>query len=375
MRPADLPVPDSAALAASDALRARIRAAIRESAGWIPFSRYMSLVLHEPELGYYSGGSTKLGVRGDFVTAPEMGPLFGRTLARHLSALFGQTPSAILELGAGSGALAATLIDALPGVDYSILETSAELTARQRERLGGRVRWLTELPAQVRGAVIANEVVDALPVAALAWTANGVFERGVVEAGDGFAWEDRPAQGVILDAARAIGIDVPPSGRYESELGLAARAWIGTLGERLAQGEILVIDYGFPQREFYHPQRSMGTLMCHYRHRSHGDVFLHPGLQDITAHVDFTALAHAANTAGLDLLGYASQANFLADCGITEVLAGFDPGDAKRYLPRASEAQALLSPAEMGELFKVLALGRGVRARLPGFAGDRRHSL
>lgn len=376
MRPPDLPLPDGDAQAASDALRERIQGAIRAAGGWLPFERYMSMALYEPGLGYYAGGSTKLGTAGDFVTAPEMGPLFGRTLARHLEALFEQAPAAILEFGAGSGALAETLLDALPGVEYSILETSAELTARQRERLGARARWLSALPERFSGAIVANEVVDALPVHAVAWTSGGAVERGIVETTGSFAWDDRPASGAVRAAMEAMPIELPPSGRFESELGLAARAWISALGARLERGEVLIVDYGFPQREYYHPQRSMGTLMCHYRHRAHGDVFLHPGLQDITAHVDFSALADAALAAGLDLLGYTSQAAFLAGCGITEILAGYDPADSRRYLPRAGEAQALLSPSEMGELFKVLAVGKGIEGALPGFArSDRAHTL
>jgi SAM-dependent MidA family methyltransferase len=376
MRLADLPTPDGTALAASAALCERMRAELRANGGWMSFARYMELALHEPGLGYYAGGTAKLGAGGDFVTAPEMGPLFGRTFARQLAELAAACGHAILELGAGSGALAAVLLDELPGASYSILETSADLRDRQRARLGDRVRWLDALPDRFEGVVIANEVADAIPVHAVAWTREGVVERGVVESGAGFAWADRAAAGSVQTAAGAIPVDLPPSGRFESELALAARAWMRALASRLARGVILVVDYGFPAREYYHPQRSMGTLACHYRHRTHGDVFVHPGLQDITAHVDFSALAHAACDEGLELLGYTTQAAFLSACGITGILAGYDPADSRRYLPRASEAQALLSPAEMGELFKVLAVGRGIEGPLLGFGhGDRAHTL
>ncbi len=376
MRPADLPAPDSDALAASELLRERIREELRAHGGWISFARYMEIVLHEPRLGYYAGGAAKLGAGGDFVTAPELGPLFGRTLARQLAQVYDQSRPTILELGAGSGALAAVLLDEFPGADYLILETSADLRDRQRHRLGGRARWLDALPDRFEGIVIANEVADALPVHALAWTHDGVMERGVVDADGALAWADRAATGAVADAAAGIGVELPPSGRYESEIGLAARAWMGALASRLARGALFVIDYGFSAREYYHPQRSMGTLSCHYRHRTHADVFLHPGLQDVTAHVDFSALAHVACDAGLALLGYTTQAAFLTACGITEVLAGYDASDPQRYLPRAAEARVLLSPAEMGELFKVLAVGRGVDAPLIGFShGDRAHML
>jgi SAM-dependent MidA family methyltransferase len=208
-----------------------------------------------------------------------------------------------------------------------------------------------------------------MPVHALAWRDNGIMERGV---NDKLAWAERPASGELLAAARRIEVPVP----YESEIGLVGRAWMKLLAARLERGALLVIDYGFPQREYYHPQRTMGTLMCHYRHRSHGDVFFHPGLQDITAHVDFSALAQAARDGGLEVLGYSNQAQFLVNCGITDVLESVDASDATRYAPRAAEAQKLLSPAEMGELFKVLAVGRGVQRSLLGFArSDRSHTL
>lgn len=388
MRAAPLPVPDPDALVTSQRLLERIGGELAAHGNWISFARYMELALHAPQLGYYAGGATKLGASGDFVTAPEMGALFGRALARQVAELL-EPGEAVLELGAGSGALAATLRAALAQLgagshEYLILETSAELAGRQRARLeepgravsGARVRWLDALPERFRGVIVANEVADALPVHALAWTAAGILERGVTGREGSLDWSERPAAGAVLAAARALAVEPASGGRYESELGLAARAWMRTLGACLERGALLVIDYGFPRREYYHPQRSMGTLRCHYRHRSHGDPFFHPGLQDITAHVDFSALAAAATEAGLALLGYATQAQFLINCGLTELLAAADPADIARYAPLASEAQRLVSPAEMGELFKVLAVGRGVSTPLRGFArGDRSHTL
>jgi len=342
----------------------RIRAEVTAAGGWISFARYMELALHAPGMGYYARGARQFGAEGDFVTAPELGALFGRTLARQLHEL----PGPILELGAGSGALAEALLQELDR-EYWILETSSPLRERQAQRLGSRVRFLERLPERFRGVIVANEVVDAMPVHAVAWRANGVMERGVTR---DLKWEERPATGEVLKEAKAIDVPVP----YESELGLAARGWMRTLGAQLEQGVILVIDYGFPRHEYYHPQRSMGTLMCHTRHRAHGDPFLHPGQQDITAHVDFSALAGAAREAGLDLIGYATQAQFLVNCGITEVLAQANLDNALHYAPIAAEAQQLLSPAEMGELFKVLAVGRGVNTPLLGFSrGERSHTL
>ncbi len=369
-----LPSPDPQALAASRALLERIGAELDAAGNWISFARYMELVLHEPGLGYYASGARKLGAGGDFVTAPELSPLFGRTLARQVAQLL-RPGDAILEFGAGSGALAASVLDEI-SVPYFVLETSPDLKQRQKQLLGDRVQWLDRLPERFRGVMLANEVADAMPVHALAWTRDGVLERGVCANEGQLAWSDRPANGSVLLEARKIEADVPPSGRYESELALAARAWMRSLGGALERGAILVIDYGFPAREYFHPQRSMGTLACHYRHHVHGDPFYLPGLQDVTAHVDFSALARAAEEAGLEVLGYANQAQFLVNCGITDLLAEEDPSDPKRYLPAAAAAQKLLLPSEMGELFKVLAVGKDVAGPLMGFSqGNRSATL
>jgi len=346
---------------------ARLREEIAANQGWIAFARYMELALYEPGLGYYAGGAQKFGAAGDFVTAPELGSLFGRTLARQLKAL----DSPILEFGAGSGALAATLLSQ-HGFDYRIVEISPQLQARQQARLGTRAHWLERLPERIRGVVIANELVDAMPVHAVAWRAQGIMERGVALSDDRLVWREKPAQGELLQEAKTLSVPVP----YESEIGLVARAWMRELAARLEEGVIFIFDYGFPRSEYYHPQRTSGTLMCHHRHRAHADVFARPGEEDLTAHVDFSALAGTAVDAGLELLGYATQARFLVNCGITEVLGEANVDNALHYAPLAAEAQKLLSPAEMGELFKVLAVGRGVRAPLPGFArGDRSQTL
>jgi len=338
----------------------RIREEISAAGGWISFARYMELALQV----YYGAGDRQLGARGDFITAPELGRLFGRTLARQLQEIDGP----ILELGAGSGALAETLQKELDR-EYLILETSGALRSRQAARLGDRVKFLDRLPERLHGAVVANEVVDAMPVHAVGWRADGVVERGVSTQ---LSWEERPASSALLEEAKAIEVPVP----YDSEIGLAGRAWMRSLAERLDEGAIFVIDYGFPRREYYHPQRSMGTLMCHTRHRAHGNPFERPGEQDITAHVDFSALASAAREAGLEVLGYATQAQFLVNCGITDVLAQANLESALHYAPLAAEAQKLLSPNEMGELFKVLAVGRGVKQPLLGFSrGERSNTL
>src|SRR5438552_3011609 len=239
--------------------------------GWISFARYMQLVLHEPGLGYYAADRAKFGRAGDFVTAPELGKLFGRTLARQLRQIGGP----VLEVGAGSGALAEALLGESPR-EYLILETSAELRERQRARLGNRVQFIDRLPPRLAGAVIANEVVDAMPVHAVAWTGRGIMERGVSLRDGKLVSAEKPASGELLEEARAIKVPTP----YQSEIGLAARAWMRTLGERLADGAIFVIDYGYPRRESYHPQRATGTLTCHYRPQAHVDPSRHPAAQD-----------------------------------------------------------------------------------------------
>jgi SAM-dependent MidA family methyltransferase len=380
MHPSDLPRPDPDELAASRRLLDRIAAELAARGNWISFARFMQRALYEPGLGYYAASADPIGAQGDFVTAPELSPLFARCLARPLAEWL-EPGDEVLEFGAGTGALAATLIPALAELGrgdapYLILETSAALRARQRERVGTLARWIEELPRGFRGVMLANEVLDAMPVHALAWTQAGIAERGVCANEGELAWCERPAQGEVLAAARGIEVALPPSGRYESELGLAGRAWMRSVAESLERGRLIVIDYGFPRREYYHPQRSTGTLMCHYRHRAHSDPFYLPGLQDITAHVDFSALAEAARDSGLDVLGYASQAQFLVNCGITDELARTDPTDTRRYAPLASAANRLLSPAEMGELFKVLVVGRGVSQPPAWLAqGDRSHAL
>src|SRR5258706_1883331 len=260
--------------------RSRILQEIAAAGGWISFARYMQLALHEPGVGYYASGARKFGAGGDFVTAPELGSLFGRTLARELSGF-----DRILEIGAGSGALAKVLTQELQ-CEYLILETSAELTQRQKEKLGERVRHIQRLPERFQGAVIANEVVDAMPVHLVHWTGNAIMERGVAA---GLTWADRPASGELLAAAQSIEVPAP----YISEINLVAGAWMRSVAQCLERGVALVLDYGFPRREDYHPQRAAATPMCHYRHQAHAQTFTHTGDEDITAHVAFIALPEA----------------------------------------------------------------------------------
>lgn len=386
-----LPAPSPDALAHSQQVVAHLRALIEDAGGRIPFSRFMEAALYAPGLGYYAAGAAKFGAAGDFVTAPELTSLFGRTLAHAIAPVLRALPAAdegggeVLELGAGSGRLAADVLGELERLGalparYSILEVSADLRQRQQEKLARelphlreRVRWLDALPRRFNGVILGNEVLDAAPVELVHWTQGGPRARGVVLAGDAFAWQDRPIADPVL-RARADALGLAPG--YLSEINLAADALVASLAERLERGLILMIDYGFSASEYYHPQRHMGTLRAHYRHHALDDPFYLPGLCDLTAHVDFSAVARAGTAAGLELVGYTSQASFLLNSGLTELLMETPPVDAAAYLPQANAVQRLVSPAEMGELFKVVGFARGDVPPLAGFArGDRRHAL
>jgi SAM-dependent MidA family methyltransferase len=369
----DLPAPSPAALAVSAELTRVIRAEIRSAGGWLDFARYMELALYAPGLGYYSAGSTKLGPSGDFVTAPELSAVLGRALARTLRAELAEIPvPVILELGAGSGALAGQLLDALADRNprYLILEPSADLRERQGRalaRFAGRVSWLDRLPEWPLHAIVANEVLDALPVSRFAKRAARVVPRGVVEQGDGFAWADAPQRAELAAAVGALehALGAPLPDGYESEVVLQLPAWIASVAGALTRGCVLLVDYGLVRREYYHPQRSSGTLICHYRHRAHSDPFLFPGLQDLSAWVDFSACADAARAVGLEVAGFTTQAQFLlATLAAEPPRAGTDAA----ALRERSALKTLLLPGEMGERFKVLLLRKGAASGKPSDA-------
>ena len=387
----ELPAPSAPALAHSARLAELIRHEIRAGGGAIPFSRYMELCLYRPGYGYYSAGAEKFGAAGDFVTAPEVSPLFGRCLARSCGAVLERLGNGvILEFGAGTGALAAVLLAELERLDrlpdrYFILERSGELRDRQRAALrrltpalSGRVDWLDRFPdGGVHGLMLANEVLDAMPVERFRWNGESV-ERGHVECrGETFEECFREASGARLDAAvRRLAADSEFAGDYVSEINLQLAPWLQGVAAALERGLVLLIDYGYPRREYYHPEHREGTLICHYRHRTHGNPFLWPGLQDITAHVDFTAVAEAGTVAGLEVIGYTSQAWFLLDCGLEEMLRAAGPVDSAGYLRQAQEAKTLILPGEMGERFKCIGLARGLDHPVRGFRSqDFRYRL
>jgi len=381
--------PEASACSHSAAVAQYIRERIEDAGGVLPFDQYMDAVLYAPALGYYASGTRKFGEGGDFVTAPEMGPLFGRCLAHEVGPVLEMIDDpCLLEFGAGSGALAQSLIEALSASGqlpprYCILEISPDLRERQRKRLeplakgcGLTIEWLEQIPSEpLRGVILANEVVDAFAVTRFRVIEDRPWRAGVCIEGDGFAWDwidDLAPDSVAAKIVRRHGL----AEGYTSEVCPRADAWIDTLGHCLEQGLAIVIDYGFPAGEYYLPERSQGTLRCHYQHRAHNDPLIFAGIQDITCHVDFSALADAGRAVGFDILGYTSQEAYLLSLGLLDLAAPQPEDDEKAMLARADEIKQLILPSQMGEAFKVMALGRNLDQKLQGFdLRDRRPSL
>jgi len=380
-----LPIPSVESKAHSQKICELIKQRIVESGGWISFAEFMHMALYTPALGYYSGGAQKFGQGGDFVTAPEISPLFAQTIARQALQILSSGCDDILELGAGTGILAADLLSELSQLkqlpkQYFILEVSDYLRQIQRKTLQKklsqdlyqRIVWLEKLPEDFTGLILANELLDALPAQLVYKNNDALYERGVTSDGE-FIWQDKSLQmGVLYKSV----IDYELPNDYLTEVCLAVTGLIHSLADSLKQGAILLIDYGFSAREYYHPQRNQGTLMCHYQHYGHSNPLINIGLQDITAHINFTQIKQAGEAYGISLAGYVSQAQFLINCGILELLAKISPNDMATYAPLAAAAQKLLSPAEMGELFKVIGFTKNLNMPLLGFSsGDKSHTL
>ncbi len=388
-----LPEPGEDALDHSERLTQHVAERIRAAGGAIGFAEYMRLVLYAPGLGYYSAGARKFGADGDFVTAPELGPLFSRLLARQCAEILAELgrDAGILEIGAGGGALAAGMLAALGEADalperYCILEVSADLRERQRRLLERsvpealhRVVWLDALPeSPLRGVIVANEVLDALPVERFRRTADGVEQAAVAEGGGELVLHWIPAAPTlaraVMELESRLGRRLPDG--YTSELSLGLAGWLGDVARVLAEGVALFADYGAGESEYYAAGRIAGTFRCHYRHRAHENALLYPGLQDLTAWVDFSAVAHAAVDAGLELLGYTTQANFLIGAGLARELEGLASLGERQRLALSQQTKTLTLPAEMGELVKFIGLGRDYPRALSGFRlADLRHRL
>ncbi|MCK4864783.1 MAG: SAM-dependent methyltransferase [Gammaproteobacteria bacterium] len=386
----DLPVPGDLAQRYSEKLITFIKSEIDKNNGAISFSRYMELALYAPGLGYYAAGSTKLGEEGDFITAPEISPLFSQALANAILAALNKD-DIILEVGAGRGRMAADLLvylkkkNKLPG-EYWILELSADLRERQKKTIEenfpefiDNIKWLDELPEKFSGVVLANELLDAMPVQLFQKTENDINDVNVTWLNDKFEFQvtssfDARLISRVQDIESELNLEF--NAGYISEINFAAEDWIKSIAERLQQGIIILLDYGFPRHEYYHEQRNQGTLMCHYRHRTHPDAFVYPGLQDITAHVDFTSMADAALEANLQVIGYTNQVSFLMGAGLLELADLENEVDTKQQMETASQIKKLTLPHEMGELFKVIGFSKNCDVSLPAFEfRDMRDSL
>lgn len=375
-----LTTPDPVALQRSTQLTQLIRAHILESAGGISFADFMHYALYTPELGYYSGCATKLGHNGDFITAPEITPLFARCIAKQCHAILQQlTQGSILELGAGSGRFAKDLLLELERLGllpehYFIVEISPNLRQRQRQLLATtcphlltRVQWLDTYPQDFVGIIFANEVVDALPVQCFRVEKDGIKERFVQWQNEQFTWHSAPASPELSVAVQHLVDQYHLPHGYESEINLALPQWINTIATTLKQGILLIFDYGYGRNEYYHPDRQQGTLMCYYQHHAHTDPFQWPGLQDMTAHVDFTTVAKAATTAGLSLAGFTTQAGFLLSNGILEIIQN-NQLDTIDQIQQTQAIKKLTLPSQMGEAVKVLGLSKNLDIPLQGFS-------
>jgi SAM-dependent MidA family methyltransferase len=382
-----LPAPAPEAVAHSQRLAEHIASTIAAEGDWVPFSRFMELALYAPGLGYYAAGARKFGEHGDFVTSPEISPMFAKCIGLQAGQVLQRVGGDVLELGPGSGVMAADLYEALREQGtlpkrYLMLEVSPDLRERQRDllekRLGihemERFVWIDRLPEKFRGFIIANEVLDVIPCALVHRTGGELMQRGVIVSEAGFAFDDEMLPEGEL-RRRVMSAFPPGTYDYVSEVNFAAEALVRTIASSMEAGLAIFIDYGFPEREYYHPQRSMGTLRSHYRHRVHNDPFFMPGLQDITAHVDFTAMARAAESAGAEVHGFTTQAYFLISCGLAVLVSAGDPTMTLSRLKGTSQVHRLISPGEMGELFKVLGIGKGLEEPILGFQSARHLTL
>ncbi len=386
-----LPAPDAAGLAHSEIVAGHIRALIAQAGGSISFAEFMQEALYAPGLGYYNAGSARFGPGGDFVTAPEIGPLFGRVLARQCAAVLQRLPDgAVLELGAGSGRLAVEILRFLKtnGIElqrYLILEVSPDLVAQQQRlilaqvpELMPKVEWLDRLPLEFRGVVIANEVADALPVERFSMSGREVVQLRVGWEQDAFAWRRDAAPRFLAEAVTRIEATIGRqlANGFVSEVSTGLAKWVGDIAACVETGFLFLFDYGLSRREYYAPDRRDGWLRCHFRHRAHNDPLIYPGLQDLTAWVDFTAVAEAASGAGMDIAGFVSQAQFLLNGGLSEELEDFDRLPTASQIDLSRQVKILTLPDEMGENFKCMGLARGDMPTLSSFANlDRTHIL
>jgi len=390
-QPSSLPQPDDLSAEHSIRVRDHIRDRIRDAGGQISFAEFMHEALYAPGLGYYAAGASKFGADGDFMTAPEISSVFGRILARQVAEVLSDIEnSEILECGAGSGKLAVDLLTTLDELNtlpaaYNILEVSADLVSKQQKRLRDalpqlfdRIRWLTSLPEEFDGVIVANEVLDALPVERFTKREEGLRQLHVSQDGERFAWMEVDAPARVKKAVAEIEADLGKAlcENYMSEVSLAAPRWIRDLGQSLRHGAVFLFDYGVSRREYYEADRTDGWLRCHFRHHAHNDPLIFPGIQDLTAWVDFSSIAGAAAESGLDILGYQTQSQFLLGGGLDKEMEKFAKLPLKQQVELSGQIKTLTLPGEMGENFKCMALGRGVENAPSAFQlADRTHTL
>ncbi len=386
-----LPKPDEFALKLSESLQEKIRLAIMDNDGSISFEQYMQMALYEPGLGYYSAGSCKFGEQGDFVTAPEISPLFSRCIARQCQQVLSEFSSAkisssILELGPGTGAMAIDIMlelvrnNVVPET-YYLLEPSADLRQRQQDNIKNTIphlkkhfRWLDRLPEEkIKGVILANEVIDAMPLKRIVIDSEVEEYAVACDSGENdqiqFQWLKKNINEKLkADIKELLGtLREPLPASYTTEINCNIKPWLCSLNDVLDEGLILISDYGYPRQEYFHPQRRAGTLICHYRHHVHDDPFLYPGLQDITASVDFTTVAEAAVDAGLHVSGFTTQAHFLIACGLDKFVSEYETDDVAERSKMTQQVSKLTMPGEMGEIFKFIGLTRKLDNQLCGF--------
>ncbi|MBR6026585.1 MAG: SAM-dependent methyltransferase [Neisseriaceae bacterium] len=371
-------------LADNEALNLQIKQKINELGGFLAFVDYMNLALYSPKYGYYSGRVEKIGIHGDFTTSPQLTDLFGKSLANQVQQILPQTAGNLYEFGAGTGKLAVDILNALPEnvcKKYYIIELSADLQERQKEYIAKhspqhihKIEHLYSLPETFDGIILGNEVLDAMPCEIVEKRDDVIYRMGVKNTQQGFDWAEEKATGLLLEQALH---KLPNTNEtYRTEINLYAQAFVKTIAERLRRGGILWIDYGFDANEYYHPQRSMGTLIGHYQHRTIDNPFMFTGQMDLTAHVNFSDIADSSMQTGIDFIGYTNQANFLIACGITDLLAQIGDSSSHEYIKSAAACQKLLNPHEMGELFKCIAFSKNIDTDWLGFSGlDLSHKL
>ena len=375
-----MPIASEIEIQLSEQLKTKIIQAIHSNQGWISFDRFMEFALYDPEFGYYTGNLRKFGEKGDFVTASEISSFFAKTMCIQFEEIFLSLDKNIIEIGAGSGKFALEVIQSLDSkkIDhYFILEISHSLRKHQYElliknlppHLFGKVQWIDQIPQEYNGIIFCNELLDALPIDLIKKSSGIPYQKGVALENDLFIWKDKAIKD--LSIYDHINLESLPD-NYLAEDAIHIKSWINNISESISKGVVIIIDYGFNHSEYFHEQRSQGTLMCHFKHHAHDNPLIQVGIQDITSHVNFSYVAREASNKGLHINGFISQANFLINCGILDLLEKVNIEDSVLYMKSVSEIQKLLSPSEMGDLFKVMTIEKNIDINLVGLKNNNK---